>query len=79
MYLIGGIYFIVGLLYLRASRELKRLNSLSLSPIYSHFTESLIGITTIRAYGVEEQFMISIYRKLDAFTSSFYLLSMSNR
>lgn len=79
MYLIGGIYFIVGLLYLRASRELKRLNSLSLSPIYSHFTESLVGITTIRAYGVEEQFMISIYRKLDAFTSSFYFLSMSNR
>ncbi|KAG1480249.1 hypothetical protein G6F57_005470 [Rhizopus arrhizus] len=76
--LIGGIYFIIGLLYLRASRELQRLNSLGLSPIYSHFTESLIGITTIRAYSVEEQFMISVYKKLDAFTSSFYFLCMSN-
>lgn len=76
---ISLLYFVIGLYYLRISRELKRLNSVSRSPIYSHFTESLIGVTTIRAYGVEEQFMRSVYEKLDSFVAPFYFLWMSNR
>ncbi|KAI8640714.1 hypothetical protein BD408DRAFT_444931 [Parasitella parasitica] len=76
---ISCLYFVIGLFYLRISRELKRLNSVSRSPIYSHFTESLIGVTTIRAYGVEEQFMRTVYEKIDAFVAPFYYLWMSNR
>lgn len=76
---ISCLYFVIGLFYLRISRELKRLNSVSRSPIYSHFTESLIGVTTIRAYGVEEQFMRTVYEKIDAFVAPFYFLWMSNR
>lgn len=76
---ISMLYFVIGLFYLRISRELKRLNSVSRSPIYSHFTESLVGVTTIRAYGVEDQFMRSVYEKLDSFVAPFYFLWMSNR
>lgn len=76
---ISGLYFLIGIFYLRISRELKRLNSVSRSPIYSHFTESLVGVTTIRAYGVEEQFMRQVYEKIDAFVAPFYFLWMSNR
>lgn len=39
------------LFYRHTSRELKRLCSLSLSPIYSHFSETLTGLGTIRASG----------------------------
>ncbi|XP_012990856.2 multidrug resistance-associated protein 7 [Esox lucius] len=46
----------LGLLYHRAqrfyrhtSRELKRLSSVTLSPLYSHFSETLSGLATIRA------------------------------
>lgn len=77
--LVGCLYFIIGLFYLRISRELKRLNSVSRSPIYSQFTESLVGVTTIRAYSVEEQFMVSVYKKIDAYVTPFYFLWMSNR
>ncbi|CEP09787.1 hypothetical protein [Parasitella parasitica] len=76
---ISCLYFVIGMFYLRISRELKRLNSVSRSPIYSHFTESLAGVTTIRAYGVQEQFMRTVYEKIDAFVAPYYFLRMSNR
>ncbi|KAG0174280.1 hypothetical protein DFQ28_000118 [Apophysomyces sp. BC1034] len=73
------IYCVIGLYYLRISRELKRFTSVNRSPIYSHFTESLVGVTTIRAYGLQEQFLFTIYEKLDAYNGPFYLLWMTNR
>jgi ATP-binding cassette, subfamily C (CFTR/MRP), member 1 len=42
--------------YLRTSRELKRLDSVSRSPIYAHFQETLGGISTIRAYRQQPRF-----------------------
>ena len=36
--------------YRLTSRELKRLSSVTLSPLYNHFNETLQGIVTIRAF-----------------------------
>lgn len=44
------IYYYLQTTYRPCSRELKRLGSTSLSPLYSHFTETLQGIVTIRAF-----------------------------
>uniref|UniRef100_A0A670YD93 ATP binding cassette subfamily C member 10 n=1 Tax=Pseudonaja textilis TaxID=8673 RepID=A0A670YD93_PSETE len=44
-----AIYYSIQLYYRRTSRELKRLYSLTLSPIYTHFSETLTGLSTIRA------------------------------
>ncbi|KAI8099375.1 uncharacterized protein BX664DRAFT_321113 [Halteromyces radiatus] len=77
--LISGVYFLIGTYYLRISRELKRLNSVSRSPIYSHFTESLVGVTTIRAFGQQKKFLLTMYDKLDTYVAPFYLLWMTNR
>ncbi|XP_039119671.1 LOW QUALITY PROTEIN: ABC transporter C family member 13 [Dioscorea cayenensis subsp. rotundata] len=43
--------------YRSTSRELRRLDSVSRSPIYSSFTETLDGSSTIRAFKAEELFM----------------------
>ncbi|XP_075224680.1 ATP-binding cassette sub-family C member 10 [Lycorma delicatula] len=42
--------------YRLTSRELKRLSTISLSPLYTHFTETLQGLTTIRAFRANARF-----------------------
>ena len=54
---VGVLFFIVQRLYVSTSRQLKRLESISRSPIYSHFGESLQGSSTIRAFGMEKEFI----------------------
>ncbi|KAK9467404.1 P-loop containing nucleoside triphosphate hydrolase protein [Lipomyces arxii] len=51
-----GLYLYYQRFYLRTSRELKRLDSVSRSPIYAHFQESLSGLSTIRAFKQIERF-----------------------
>uniref|UniRef100_A0AAX7U893 ATP-binding cassette, sub-family C (CFTR/MRP), member 10 n=1 Tax=Astatotilapia calliptera TaxID=8154 RepID=A0AAX7U893_ASTCA len=46
---LGLLYYRTQHFYRHTSRELKRLCSLTLSPIYSHFSETLTGLGTIRA------------------------------
>jgi len=43
-------YYTIQNYYRWTSRELKRLSSLSLSPIYTHFHETISGLVTIRAF-----------------------------
>jgi ATP-binding cassette subfamily C (CFTR/MRP) protein 1 len=50
------LYYYVQLFYRFTSRELKRLDSVSRSPLYAHFAESLNGLPTIRAYREQSRF-----------------------
>uniref|UniRef100_A0A0C9Q1X6 ABC-type xenobiotic transporter n=1 Tax=Fopius arisanus TaxID=64838 RepID=A0A0C9Q1X6_9HYME len=43
--------------YRLTSRELKRLSSTSLSPLYTHFNETLQGLSVIRAFRVVSRFV----------------------
>ncbi|KAF9922468.1 Multidrug resistance-associated protein 1 [Linnemannia zychae] len=42
--------------YLASSRAVKRIFHVSKSPIFQHFSETLGGVTTIRAMGLQERF-----------------------
>ena len=53
---LGVLYIYYQQYYLRSSRELRRLESLTKSPIYSHFQETLGGMVTIRGFGQQARF-----------------------
>lgn len=76
---LGAIYLAYQKYYLRTSRELKRLDSVSRSPIYAHFQETLGGISTIRAYRQQKRFATENEWRVDANLRAYYPSVSSNR
>ncbi|XP_029909498.1 multidrug resistance-associated protein 7 isoform X2 [Myripristis murdjan] len=62
---LGLLYHRTQLFYRHTSRELKRLCSLTLSPVYSHFSETLSGLGTIRASRSAARFEEENLRRLE--------------
>ncbi|KAF9110432.1 hypothetical protein BGX27_006342 [Mortierella sp. AM989] len=44
-------------LYIKSSRQVKRIDGQSRSPIYAHISETLDGLTTVRAFRASSKFM----------------------
>ncbi|XP_071568158.1 multidrug resistance-associated protein 1 isoform X5 [Temnothorax nylanderi] len=76
---IGAIYYFIQRFYVATSRQLKRLESVSRSPIYSHFSESVTGAQIIRAYGVQEQFIHESENKVDFNQVCYFPSIIANR
>jgi len=72
-------YYIVQKVYIASSRQLKRLESISRSPIYSQFGETVSGVTTIRAYGMQQQFVRQSEAKVDENQRAGFPSVVSNR
>ncbi|XP_033840128.1 ATP-binding cassette sub-family C member 3 isoform X4 [Periophthalmus magnuspinnatus] len=73
------IYVFVQRFYVATSRQLKRLESVSRSPIYSHFSETVTGSSVIRAYGRQSAFVLMSDIKVDENQKSYYPGIVSNR
>uniref|UniRef100_A0A8C9V5L4 Canalicular multispecific organic anion transporter 1-like n=1 Tax=Scleropages formosus TaxID=113540 RepID=A0A8C9V5L4_SCLFO len=73
------VYYFVQRFYLATSRQLRRLDSVSRSPIYSHFGETVTGLSVIRAYGHQERFLRHNEATINENLKSFYPWIVSNR
>lgn len=73
------IYLIFLRYYVPTSRQLKRLESVHRSPIYSHFGETIQGAASIRAFGKVDEFRQDSGRILDTFIRCRYSSLVSNR
>ncbi|EGW14610.1 Canalicular multispecific organic anion transporter 1 [Cricetulus griseus] len=51
------IYVSVQVFYVATSRQLRRLDSVTRSPIYSHFSETVSGLPVIRAFEHQQRFL----------------------
>lgn len=67
------------LLTLFCHRELQRIESCSSAPVISHFSETILGLTTIRAYNQESRFMEILFKRMEANNVAFVILNSSNR
>ncbi|XP_044597664.1 multidrug resistance-associated protein 1 isoform X4 [Cotesia glomerata] len=76
---IGVLYYFIQRFYVATSRQLKRLESVSRSPIYSHFGESITGAQTIRAFNVQERFIYESERRVDFNQMCYFPGIISNR
>lgn len=65
--------------YISTSRQLRRLDSVTRSPIYSHFGETVSGLSVIRAYGHQERFLKQNESTMDINQKSVYSWIVSNR
>ncbi|XP_042196879.1 multidrug resistance-associated protein 1 isoform X2 [Callorhinchus milii] len=76
---LGFVYFFVQKFYVATSRQLKRLESVSRSPIYSHFNETLLGVSVIRAFGEQDRFLQENDLRVDENQKAYYPSIVANR
>uniref|UniRef100_A0A8D3C892 ABC-type glutathione-S-conjugate transporter n=1 Tax=Scophthalmus maximus TaxID=52904 RepID=A0A8D3C892_SCOMX len=73
------LYYFVQVFYIGMSRQLRRLDSVTRSPIFSHFGETVSGLSVIRAYGHQERFLKHNEIVMDENLKSIYPWIVSNR
>ncbi|XP_055879588.1 ATP-binding cassette sub-family C member 10-like [Biomphalaria glabrata] len=75
---ISALYYKIQLYYRHTSRELKRLSSVTLSPIYAHFSETITGLSTIRAMRHSQRFCEENKQRLDTNQRAQYASQLSS-
>lgn len=78
IFVVGIGYWYFALFYRTSAREVKRLDSMLRSLLYSHFSESLSGRATIKAYGETGRFIKENAYYMDLEDRA-YLLTASNQ
>ncbi|XP_030838051.1 multidrug resistance-associated protein 4 isoform X2 [Strongylocentrotus purpuratus] len=65
--------------YLASSRDIKRLEGITRSPVFSHLSASLQGLVTIRAFKVQENFTKQFDLHQNTHTRTWFLFLTSTR
>ncbi|KAG0022326.1 hypothetical protein BGZ80_000525 [Entomortierella chlamydospora] len=72
-------YHIIQKYYLHASRSCKRAFQVTRSPIFQHFQETLGGVSTIRAMGLQDRFIQDNAAKSDCHANAFVAFGFTIR
>ncbi|KAK2916503.1 hypothetical protein Q8A67_000877 [Cirrhinus molitorella] len=76
---LGLLYFFVQRFYVASSRQMKRLESVSRSPVYTHFNETLLGTSVIRAFGEQQRFIKESDGRVDHNQKAYFPSIVANR
>ncbi|KAJ2855029.1 Transporter of the ATP-binding cassette (ABC) [Coemansia erecta] len=69
-----GVYVAITVYYIGATRELKQLESNSMSPLLSLFSEIIAGVSSIRAYNMGSCYVKESLNQISEKCRSFYLI-----
>ncbi|KAJ3406096.1 hypothetical protein HDU80_000172 [Chytriomyces hyalinus] len=72
-------YYWLQVYYRTTALELKRLDSISRSPLLANVSETINGLATIRAYAAKERFITKNYALLDTNNQAYYLSQLIQR
>uniref|UniRef100_A0A9L0T494 Multidrug resistance-associated protein 4 n=1 Tax=Equus caballus TaxID=9796 RepID=A0A9L0T494_HORSE len=73
------VFFVLRRYFLETSRDVKRLESTTRSPVFSHLSSSLQGLWTIRAYKAEERFQELFDAHQDLHSEAWFLFLTTSR
>ena len=76
---LGVIYYNVAKVYGQCSRDMRRLDSVSRSPLYLIYGETISGVPILRAFGAGSKFMRDMLACVDTNTNPYYWLWGVNR
>lgn len=73
------LYFVIYKFYIATSRQLRRIELRTMSAVYSHFSETINGLWTIRAFRDQCRFIAMFENRLDSNQTCFYLAIVAER
>ncbi|XP_029164697.1 probable multidrug resistance-associated protein lethal(2)03659 [Nylanderia fulva] len=75
---IGIMFYWIRKVYLKTSKNVKRLEGMSRSPVFTHLNVTLNGLTTIRAYCAQEILKQEFDKLQDLHTSTIYMFRVTS-
>ncbi|KAG8989939.1 hypothetical protein FRB93_003401 [Tulasnella sp. JGI-2019a] len=73
------MYFEVAKVYGQTSRDMRRLDSVTRSPLYTIYGESISGVAVLRAFGAGSKFLREMQQHVDTNTNPYYWMWGVNR
>ncbi|PIO74854.1 ABC transporter, ATP-binding protein [Teladorsagia circumcincta] len=73
------LFFLLRVVYLASSRDVKRLEATTRSPLYSHISAFMNGLYTVRAYGRQKEVLQEYHRAQNVNTAAFGLTLSTSR
>ncbi|CAH4030805.1 unnamed protein product [Pieris brassicae] len=74
----GILMYLWTLVYLATAQAIKRVEGVTRSPVFSHVSASMAGLSTVRACEAQDMLRIQFDKKQDVHTASWYLTLVTN-
>uniref|UniRef100_A0A182MB86 Uncharacterized protein n=1 Tax=Anopheles culicifacies TaxID=139723 RepID=A0A182MB86_9DIPT len=77
--IMGAVFYVLRFVFLKTARNVKRVEAITRSPVFTHTNATIDGLTTIRAFGAERFLEDTFHRYQDLNTSAAFLFGATTR